>query len=298
MSPGHASASASDVASRSPHRHTVADCHVHLIDPERAAFAPGPSYRPKPHERADLAALLGALDAHGVHYATLVQPSWYGEDPTLLMLALRAAPSRLRGVSVLPMHDAALFAEHMAMQRAHGVVGLRLNLLHRAIDDVFAGSCVRCLQAAAEGGWLIQITGRLAAIERIANDLILSGATIVLDHLALPDLDNETPKLAGSGLVALAATGRCTLKVSGPYRVHGASEARLVRWVARLGEIFGQDRMIWGSDFPFANAPVAHTYAQQRTLGERLLAAAGLDIAKASENARGLFGFAAVSTSL
>ncbi|MCZ6343807.1 amidohydrolase family protein, partial [Escherichia coli] len=79
-----------------------------------------------------LADYLGHLHANGLSHGVLVQPSFLGTDNRYLLDALQQAPERLRGVVVVARDIPRNALQAMARV---GVVGVRLNLVGRALPD-------------------------------------------------------------------------------------------------------------------------------------------------------------------
>jgi L-fuconolactonase len=84
----------------------------------------------------------------------------------------------------------------------------------------------------------------------------LPGTTFVLDHLAKPDLVRQDLTRWAEGLHRLAALPNVVAKVSGLV-----TEADWTRWtvadlrtaVAQAFDVFGADRLMFGSDWPVLN---------------------------------------------
>ena len=142
---------------------------------------------------------------------------------------------------------------------------------HRAGDPLFLG--VRpMLQDLADPNWILQakLAPALNAIatEGLAFDaLILSHQiaaiielakrhpqlSIVLDHAAKPQFgDRDAMAKWASEIEHLAALPNVTCKVSGLLTElkPGGSRDDIVRAIDRLFDLFGRDRLLWGSDWP------------------------------------------------
>jgi predicted TIM-barrel fold metal-dependent hydrolase len=80
--------------------------------------------------------------------------------------------------------------------------------------------------------------------------------TIVLDHCGVPDVAGGDWAMWNAGVTALAAFPHVVVKLSGitAYCAPGAAGLEAVSpYVARLLDLFGPERMLWGSDWPVVN---------------------------------------------
>jgi predicted TIM-barrel fold metal-dependent hydrolase len=91
------------------------------------------------------------------------------------------------------------------------------------------------------------------------------GVPIVIDHLGRPDLADDADA-AVARLVALASSANVYVKVSAlPVVAAGWSTAFLAEAIRAVVGAFGADRVMWGSEHPFAEA-----LAPQRALAAAL----------------------------
>src|SRR5262245_66675520 len=77
---------------------TAIDCHAHVMLRDRPLASQRHS---APTHDATIDEYLAVLDAHGIWYALLTAPSFYGADNTLLLETLDAHPHRLRGTAIV-----------------------------------------------------------------------------------------------------------------------------------------------------------------------------------------------------
>ena len=79
------------------------DCHNHVLDPARFAYAEGVAYRPAGQEIGTQAQHRAVMDAYGVRHALVVGPnSGYGEDNRCLLDTLARSEGRFKGIAVVP----------------------------------------------------------------------------------------------------------------------------------------------------------------------------------------------------
>lgn len=235
------------------------DAHAHAFLRD-LPMAAGRRYTPGADAPLDL--YLRELDANGIPYGVLIQPSFLGFDNAYLAACLEAAGGRLRGVAALdPATPGGVFDQLDAV----GVVGVRLNL----IDDDEAPDLAKpdwrgFLGHVRRKGWLVELHQRARPALAPARALIEAGVTLVLDHFALPDpaLGADDPDWLA--LLDLGASGRLWVKLSAPYRCgeNGREAARACYPVLR--ERLGVSRLMWGSDWPHTRFETRQDYASAR----------------------------------
>lgn len=227
----------------------VIDSHLHVWDLDRSPYAwiaPGPLRATIPPERA-----AAELASAGVDAAVLVQADDTASD-TAYLLEVAARHDWVAGVvGWVRLDDTALAVEQL--DRLPGLVGVR-HLVHDDPRDGFlALPAVRAsLRHLAGRGLTFDVPDawprHLTATAELAADL--PELTVVLDHLGKPP---RGPGFAAwrAAFAAVAARPHTVAKVSG-LQVPGTpttAEALRPAWDAAL-ELFGPDRLMWGSDWP------------------------------------------------
>ena len=239
----------------------VIDAHQHVWDLASARYdwlGPELAFIDRDYDLDDA---LPSMDRAGVDATILVQAADNSED-TANMLAVADRHPRVVGiVAWVPLEDPDAAAPMLEVLRLdERVVGIR-NLIHDRPDpdwvlrpDVDAGLGV--LEAA--GVPFDYVTSGTAGLIQLP---VISerhpGLRIVIDHLGKPPIgvEDETARHQWRGVLADAARNPLvSAKVSGLYRAHGAMydwTPELLRpFVEDAFEIFGADRLMWGSDWP------------------------------------------------
>ena len=251
------------------------DTQLHILDPQRFAYAvEDAGYIPATCETGDLAALTAVLEQYGVDRGILVQPSGYGLNNDAMLHACAHAGGRLRGVAMADLSGLEVLARH------ESIAGIRLNMTDYARHD---GAAAQQLGSSVlQCGLVLQVQGLPAQLGSLLP--ALPPGPVVLDHLGRPDTGNHGDF---RDLAALADRPATYLKVSGGFRL--APDWRSLKEELRnLVSDWPQDRIVWGSDWPFINAPFGRP-----AYGEMLEWAAELtDLDRASDCAAALFGFA------
>ena len=233
---------------------TIIDTHTHVVSHDRVAY---PMQPPPDLARmgwfdehpVDAVGLLEALDSGGVHGAVLVQAKGaYAYDNAYAADALGIDPARLVGASIIDMgsDDRVAQLEYWTTQR--GMRGTRLfnipPVMPRWLDDPsMAAVFDRCRDLGVRVALCIVADDvpRVRAVCDLAEDL-----PIALDHCGFIDLLGDT-----SALDALADVENLRLKITTTLlepALHAGRDPREV--LERLCEVFGVERLMWGSDFP------------------------------------------------
>jgi len=224
----------------------IVDTHAHIFR-NGLELAPVRRYAPTYDATAD--DYLSVLDAHGVAYGVLLQPSFLGVNNEYMMEALRAHRDRLRGIAVVdPDIDPALLDQ----MDADGVVGVRLNLQGLPIPDFSAEPWPRFLAHVRRLDWQVEIHRESHDLPYLIEPLLAAGVTIVVDHFGRPHGDAGTADLGFRYLLSKGSTRRIWVKLSGGYRNWPeAPDQTLPTSCARLLlAAYGPERLIWGSDWP------------------------------------------------
>jgi predicted TIM-barrel fold metal-dependent hydrolase len=269
---------------------SIADCHLHIIDPARFPFVPGAGYTPRPDETGTREALDAVLDAHDVAHALLVQPSGYGFDNAPMFDAMAARPGRFKAIAVISGGES---DRELGALAERGVVGVRFNLVN-AKADALAGAGAPMLLARLKAlGWFAQVFGSDDQWLRVAPLLQRSGIRILVDHFGIGDLALGLGAPGFQAVLELGRSGNATVKLSAPFRLapkrgdYGAIEGHAEALLAA----FGKEGCIWGSDWPFLGMDYEIRYADCLAALARWLPDAADRDRVLRDNPAWLFGF-------
>lgn len=226
---------------------TGIDSHAHVFSRELKLAA---ARRYTPGYDATLTQYLKHLQTHGLSHGVLVQPSFLGTDNSYLLAALRQAPEQLRGVVVLERDVSRVVLDDMARL---GVVGVRLNLMGKAVPDFRDAAWRDFFGHIAELDWHVELHLNAQALPGLIRQLMPFGVKLVVDHFGRPDARLGTGQPGFAELMELGLSGRVWMKVSGIYRLAGTDQQNLAfarAVMPLLEQSFGPHRLVWGSDWP------------------------------------------------
>lgn len=230
----------------SPIPGAAVDTHAHVF---HQGLALANTRRHTPDYDATLAEYLGLLDAHGLTHGVLVQPSFLGTDNSHLVEALRAAPTRLRGVAVVAQD--ASESELQALADA-GVVGIRLNLFGLDTPALQTPAWQVLLARVNAMNWHVEVHLQAARLDGVLPALLAAGCRIVVDHFGRPDPALGVLDTGFQYLLRQADSGRIWVKLAAPYRNWAAPACAAAGRLAtqQLLDAYTPERLMWGSDWP------------------------------------------------
>ena len=251
------------------------DTHAHICGPEASV----PYFADRIYTPPD--ALLPAyeqlLKTLGVERMVLVQPSIYGVDNSVMLAAMRETSMETRGVAVVPMDIADLELEEL---NAAGIRGVRFNLVD--VKKPGAGVPLDKIASFAERikalGWHVEFLIHVDDYPHL-NVMFKDFPTeIVIGHYGYFRPNCPLEHAGFQGLLELAESGKCWVKLSGAYRV--SAEELPYGDVDEFGQALvnrAPHRLLWGTDWPHVmmkkimpdDGPLADVLARYVT-GEKL----------------------------
>ncbi len=226
---------------------TGIDSHAHVFSRKLNLAA---ARRYTPGYDATLAQYLKHLQTHGLSHGVLVQPSFLGTDNSYLLAALKQAPERLRGVVVVERDVSRVMLNDMARL---GVVGVRLNLMGKALPDFRDAAWKDFFGHIAELDWHVELHRHVEDLPELLHQLMPFGIKLVIDHFGRPDARLSVDQPGFPELLELGLSGQVWMKVSGIYRLADTPQQNLEfarTALPLLEQSFGHRRLVWGSDWP------------------------------------------------
>ena len=243
------------------------DCHAHIYTADMP-LAPDAWHRPPGEATAEQ--FRAELAAAGIERGVLAAASIYGEYNDYSLAATRGGETLRTTVIVAPDVP----REALDRMAEAGAVGIRLQLRNKAIPDLGGSAFRALLRHVVDLGWHVQLHDdlhRLPAVMAVIED---AGATIVVDHFGRPEDGDALRGAAFKALLAAVGRGRTWVKISADFRLPSATVAAAA--FDRLLDVGGPERLMWGSDWPFAGFEERMTYAGALQAYRTLVPDAGL----------------------
>ncbi len=226
------------------------DAHCHVFGPADVfPYSPKRKYTPCDAPKAKLFELRDYL---GFSRNVIVQASCHGPDNSAMVDALRTAGDLARGVAVVSPD---VTDEELQEMDDAGVRAVRFNFVKRLVDatpkEVFMGIAERV----AKLGWHIVVYFEAPDLEDLVPFLESLPTTIVVDHMARPDVSKGVDHPDFQRFInLLIRNDNIWTKVSCPERltVAGPPYDDVVPFARKLVETF-PDRVLWGTDWPHPN---------------------------------------------
>ena len=228
------------------------DCHCHILDPGLHPYHADVAYRPAGQETGSAAYFTHLLQTYGVHHALLVQPnSGYGPDNLCMLQAIAHGQGRFKGIAILP-NDAP--ASQLQEMKAQGVVGVAFNVALLGLG--YYAPIAPLLERLALEGLFAQVQVQGDQLPQLMPLLRGSGVQVLIDHCGRPEINAGLAAPGFAALLALADTGRTSVKLSGfaKFSQQEFPFADCAAFTAQLLQVFGPDHCLWASDWPFLKA--------------------------------------------
>lgn len=261
------------------------DTHAHVFRQDLPMVA---NRRYSPDYDALVEAYLAHLDRHGLAHGVLIQPSFLGTDNSFMLDALRRYPQRLRGVAVV---DASITDAQLDRLGDAGVVGIRLNLIGKNLQDYAGPEWTSLFKRLAERKWQVEIQRGIDDLALIVPAILACGVDVVIDHFGLPAEGIDISKPNHQTFLHLLAEPKVWLKLSAAYR-SGSDFTKAQTLLEQVREAAGDlSHFLWGSDWPHTQFEDQTGYADQFAFIEALLPDVDERAQVLLDNPSKLFGF-------
>ncbi|MEP7275995.1 MAG: amidohydrolase family protein [Betaproteobacteria bacterium] len=267
------------------------DCHVHVLDPARFPYGADTHYAPMGQEMGTPAQLNQVMDAYGTRHALLVGPnSGYGLDNACMLDTIARGRGRYKGIAVV-RND--VTTGELRRLKDDGVVGVAWNVTYYGVDHY--RDAAPLLEKLESLGLFVDIQVEHDQLVTMTPLLARSGVRILVDHCGRPTVDAGLDQPGFQALLALGATGRAFVKLSGLVKFSREASPHEDAWpfVRALIDAFTLDRCLWASDWPYLRAPARVDYGVLLGLALTLYPDAWQRQKLLWDTPRALFGFAA-----
>jgi L-fuconolactonase len=236
------------------------DIHPHIISDDAGRYPRMPLFGVQSDWSRDrpvtLEGLMAAMDEAGVDKAAIVQSSTcYGYDNSYLVDSVAKQSGRFTAVGSVDVAQADA-PERIRQWVGRGVTGLRLftggstaAFDPSSLDDPrtfpswqLCGELGLSMAIQTDPSGLAQVAGLAKRFQKVR---------IVLDHLGRPDVTDGAPYKRAASLFGLAPFENIFLKLT--PRIFGdvkRGAASAETFFPRVVEVFGANRLAWGSNFP------------------------------------------------
>ncbi|MBL4811405.1 MAG: amidohydrolase family protein [Rhodobacteraceae bacterium] len=203
---------------------------------------------------APLEQCLQQLDENGVMFAVIAGASIHGQYADYTRRALKQH-RRLRATAVLsPRTD----IRQMEQMKQEGFVGVRLmRSMHGDVPEL-DGDYRMYLRRVADLDWHVHLVD---LPERTAQSIAVieaSGAKLVIDHMGHLEAEDGINNPGFKAILAAIERGNTWVKISGRFRFDPPCSAD--KYAKALLSVAGTERLLWGSDWPFAGFENSVTY--------------------------------------
>jgi len=201
----------------------------------------------KPSGSATVEQFIDLLDHHGVRYAALAAASLYGDYNDYTLEVLRQH-QRLRATVIIQPETG---LDEMRRMQECGVVGVRLQF--RSVTtppDLGSERYQKFLRNAAELDWHIHLHDEGERLPAYIPHIEASGVKLVIDHFGRPVKGDGLNSRGFQEVLRAVQRGNTWVKLSAAFRLESLDAAK--QYAAVLLREAGTERLLWGSDWPFA----------------------------------------------
>lgn len=230
----------------------LVDAHAHVY---RLDMPMQESAWHRPAEDATIEDYLATLDRAGVHFGILAAASMYGDYNDYMLEAVKAH-KRLRATAIVSPD-----IDPYALRRmdAAGIVGIRLQFRNvQSPPDLSSFPYQRLFRRIADLGWHVHLHDEGERLPLYIKDLVEAGPRLVIDHFGRPAGPDGLETESFRAVLEAIAGGNTWVKLSGGFRLKGQNFVKSA--ADTLLANAGPERLLWGSDWPFAAYENAMSY--------------------------------------
>jgi predicted TIM-barrel fold metal-dependent hydrolase len=246
----------------------IFDCHVRVVSTDRVRYPHHDVWGHKPpwivERPVTTEELLAEMDAAGIAKAILVSsPIVYGYDNTYTADSTAAHPDRFGSTCVIDVRlpDAVQQLRRWIVERK--MSGLRIFTSGGTMpedSDWFADPVTFPVwETAQELGFPISVAMKPGGYPQLAQMAKRFPAVrIIMDHLCNPRIDDGPPFRRADDFFAFSSFPNVYIKLTAfNLTTWSAFPGVTQPFVQRCVDLWGADRMIWGSNYPEVVGPLA-----------------------------------------
>ena len=227
------------------------ETHSHVFGPPDR-YPPYEGRGRMPHPEATAAAYRAMLDRLGIERGVIVQPSLYAADNRATLDTIQhLGPERTRGVAVTrPDVDRSELEE----LHAAGIRGMRFFLY---ASDLGLEDLQTVASRIEPLGWHVVVQGDGENFLGWLPYLKDLPVPVVIDHMGRFPVPLDLNDPAFAAFLKFVETGRCWVKLSGPYMSSAEGPPRYADTAPRARAILNArpDRMLWAANWPHPGSP-------------------------------------------
>jgi predicted TIM-barrel fold metal-dependent hydrolase len=232
------------------------DTHVHIWSSDRQKYPLGAGFQSQGINPEAYSAdeILAHARPSGVGRVVLVQINFYGFDNSYMLEAIAKCPAFFGGVAVVDGNSKAPDREMRRLAKL-GVRGVRLHPEELTASTLDRDGFVKIFSCAAEERMVVCLLMNPDSLEVVSRQCRKFPDTpLVIDHIARIGMGGTVREADVRDLCSLTKYPGVRVKLSGFYALGQAKPPHLdlAPLIKRVYEAFGAQRLIWGSDCPFA----------------------------------------------
>lgn len=235
-------------------RAPLVDSHFHLWQTDHPLT--DTAWHAPPTE-APLEEFIKLMDERGIIFGVVAAASIFGEYNDYVRSCIRAH-KRLRATAMLsPTTD----IRQMEQMKEDGFVGVRLMWAFNDTNpDLNTGAYRLFFRRIADLDWHVHFVAKSDSYVDAIRAIEDTGAKLVIDHMGDFKTRDHVNSPAFKEILAAIDRGNTWVKVSGKFRFEPPGEGDF--FAEQLLRAGGGDRILWGSDWPFAGFEDTMTYEQ------------------------------------
>ena len=221
----------------------IVDSHAHVYTTDMPLSA---TAWHKPPADATIDQYIATLDRHGVKFAVLSAASLFDDYNEYSIEATRRH-KRLRTTAIVrPTIDPYV----MRMMKDDGVVGVRFQWRNvKALPDITTPEYRKFFRRVRDLDWHVHINQTADRLAAPIATLQAAGVKLVIDHFGHPQRGGAACE-GFQAMMRAIDNGRTWVKLSAGYRLESPQVAQ--DCARALLARAGPERLLWGSDWPFA----------------------------------------------